>query len=125
MLADKLLVSCCLIWLSFQLQYIEVVIATILIISREIIISVLRQYALKLAQYDSLKVNYLGKTKTFIQMISIIILLLVNAYSNFFPLIKEVGVGLIIFSCLLSLLSLAVYVKNFLKASPKCFKFFF
>lgn len=121
LLADKLLVACCLIWLSYQLQYIEVAIATILIISREIIISVLRQYALTLAQYNSLKVNYLGKTKTFIQMISIIILLLVNAYSNFFPLIKEVGVGLIIFSCLLSLLSLAVYVKKFFKGFSQRF----
>ena len=125
LLADKLLVSCCLIWLSYQLHNIEIVISTILIISREIVISVLRQYALKLDNNNSLKVNYLGKTKTFVQMISIIILLLVDEYSNFFPLIKEVGIVLILFSCLLSLLSLAVYVTNFIKALPKGFKFFF
>ena len=121
LLADKLLVSCCLVWLSYQLQNIEIVISTILIISREIVISVLRQYALKLDNYNSLKVNYLGKAKTFVQMISIIILILVNEYSNFFPLIKEVGIVLILFSCFLSLLSLAVYLTNFIKDFPKRF----
>ena len=76
LLADKLLVCIVLIWCVFLSDAILLIIPTIIIISRELIISSIRQFLVEKTGENIIKVNYVAKTKTTIQMIAISFLIL-------------------------------------------------
>ena len=71
LLADKLLVCIVLIWCVFLSDAILLIIPTIIIISRELIISSIRQFLVEKTGENIIKVTYVAKTKTTIQMIAI------------------------------------------------------
>lgn len=74
--ADKLLVAVTLILLVSKLDYL--VIPAMIIVSREIIVSALREWMAELGKRASLAVSWLGKIKTAMQMVALLLLLAVN-----------------------------------------------
>lgn len=71
LLADKLLVCTLFIFISFHFDNLIFLSVTILIVSREISISIIRQYYLSISKENKAKVNFFGKFKTFFQISSI------------------------------------------------------
>ena len=104
LLADKIFVSSLLIFISFHFDNLVILIMTILIIAREISIGTIRQYLLEIDNENKIKVNFLGKFKTFFQICSIGIAIIFM--DTEFALIVEVAV---IIAAALSWLSLLNY----------------
>ena len=69
--ADKIFVSSLLIFISFHFDNLIFLVMTILIIAREISIGTIRQYLLETNKENKAKVNFLGKFKTFFQILTI------------------------------------------------------
>lgn len=76
LLADKLLVCLVLIWCVFLTNSVLIIIPAIIIISRELIISSIRQFLVEKNGMNPIKVTYIAKSKTTIQMIAISFLIL-------------------------------------------------
>jgi len=104
LLADKIFVSSLLIFISFHFDNLIFLMMTILIIAREISIGTIRQYFLEANNENKIKVNFLGKFKTFFQICSIGIAIIF--LDTEFALIVEVAV---IIAAVLSWLSLLNY----------------
>lgn len=73
--ADKLMVAVALVLLVEQHDTILFTLAACVIIGREIVISALREWMAELGQRTSVAVSYIGKVKTFVQMVAISALL--------------------------------------------------
>jgi CDP-diacylglycerol--glycerol-3-phosphate 3-phosphatidyltransferase len=76
--ADKLMVAVALVLLVEQHNNIWFTIAASVIVGREIVVSALRELMAELGERTSVAVSYVGKVKTFVQMLSIIALLALN-----------------------------------------------
>jgi CDP-diacylglycerol--glycerol-3-phosphate 3-phosphatidyltransferase/cardiolipin synthase len=113
--ADKLMVAAALIILV-QLARVDAVIALI-IIGREITISALREWMAKIGEAKSVAVSFLGKVKTASQMVAIPLLLYHDRIGAFDP--QRAGTWLIYLAALLTLLSMAYYLKMALPAARK------
>jgi CDP-diacylglycerol--glycerol-3-phosphate 3-phosphatidyltransferase/cardiolipin synthase len=105
--ADKLMVAAALIIL-IQLERVDAIIALI-IIGREITISALREWMANIGAAKSVAVSFLGKIKTTSQMLAIPLLLYHDPLGAFDP--QQVGTWLIVLAALLTLSSMAYYVK--------------
>lgn len=105
--ADKLMVAAALITLV-QLERVDAIIALI-IIGREITISALREWMAKIGEAKSVAVSFLGKIKTVFQMVAIPLLLYHNPIGVFSP--QRIGTWLIYIAAVLTLLSMAYYLK--------------
>lgn len=105
--ADKLLVTACLIVLVHQ-QYIHGLIALI-IIGREITISALREWMSSLGARASVAVNNLGKYKTAAQMVALPMLLL--NHRVFGIDMHFWGTWLLYVATVLTVVSMVVYLK--------------
>ena len=104
-IADKLLVVAVLVVLVSSYQ--SLVFASVILISREILISALREWMAEKGKRGLVKVGFSGKLKTTVQMVSIIALLL---YSENNPRwIWELGFIGIHIAALISLYSMLVY----------------
>lgn len=73
--ADKLMVAVALVVLLERYPHAWFTIPAMVIISREIVISALREWMAEIGNRTSVAVSYIGKFKTTMQMIAIIILL--------------------------------------------------
>ena len=104
LLADKIFVSSLLIFISFHFDNLIFLMMTILIIAREISMGTIRQYLLETNNENKIKVNFLGKFKTFFQICSIGIALIF--LDTEFALIVEI---VVIIAAVLSWLSLLNY----------------
>ena len=105
--ADKLMVAAALIILV-QLSRVDAIIALIMI-GREIAISALREWMAQLGQSKSTAVSFLGKLKTATQMIAIPMLLYHDSLGVFDP--QQAGTWLIYIAAVLTLISMAYYLK--------------
>lgn len=105
--ADKLMVAAALITLV-QLERVDAIIALI-IIGREITISALREWMANIGAAKSVAVSFLGKIKTASQMLAIPLLLYHDRLGTFDP--QQVGTWLIVLAALLTLASMAYYLK--------------
>ncbi len=105
--ADKLMVAAALIILV-QLERVDAIIALI-IIGREITISALREWMANIGAAKSVAVSFLGKLKTVSQMLAIPLLLYHDPLGAFDP--QQVGTWLIVIAALLTLASMAYYLK--------------
>ena len=111
--ADKLLVVMALVLLTAIYPSAWFVVPTAIIIGREIFVSALREWMATNNQRDAVAVGYIGKVKTTVQMIAIIVLL---AYTPLWPqFLLQTGYGLIYLSAALSIWSMAQYL---IKALP-------
>ncbi|WPE16674.1 CDP-diacylglycerol--glycerol-3-phosphate 3-phosphatidyltransferase [Candidatus Thioglobus autotrophicus] len=114
--ADKLMVSVALIMLvdfypSGTHWYITI--AALIIISREILVSALREWMGAIGQRSTVNVSYIGKVKTFVQIFAILFLLY---QQPFFGLPSfEIGVVLLMAATLLTLWSGFIYLKEGVK----------
>jgi CDP-diacylglycerol--glycerol-3-phosphate 3-phosphatidyltransferase len=70
--ADKVMVSVALIVLTHHYQSLYLTIPTIIIISREIIVSALREWMAEIGERANVAVSEMGKIKTAAQMLAII-----------------------------------------------------
>jgi len=104
--ADKLMVAAALIVL-IDLDRVAPLIGLI-IIGREITISALREWMAKAGKSASVAVSFVGKLKTALQMVSIVLLLYFDPVASL-P-IAELGTLLIWIAALLTLVSMAYYL---------------
>ena len=106
--ADKLMVAAALI-LLVGLARVDVFIAVI-IIGREIAISALREWMAKIGKSRNVAVNFLGKVKTASQMVAILLLLY---HAMLFGVLdtQKIGTLLIYVAAVLTLWSMAYYLK--------------
>ena len=105
--ADKLMVAAALIILV-QLERVDAIIALI-IIGREVAVSALREWMAQIGQAKSITVSFLGKIKTMSQMLAIPLLLFHDRLGAFDP--QRVGTWLIYLAAVLTLVSMAYYLK--------------
>ena len=103
--ADKLMVAAALIVLVQWHPNIVMAISAIVIISREIAVSALREWMAELGNRTSVAVSYVGKLKTTFQMIAIIVLLL-NWES-----LETLGYALMVVAVILTLWSMMIYLR--------------
>tara|TARA_Y100000746_G_scaffold198439_1_gene181682 strand:- start:355 stop:885 length:531 start_codon:yes stop_codon:yes gene_type:complete len=76
LLADKLLVCLVLIWCVFLSNSIWIIVPALIILSREFIVSSIRQFLVEKTGENPVKVTYIAKTKTTVQMVAISFLIL-------------------------------------------------
>lgn len=121
--ADKLMVSIALILIVGEPQFqfvslpsavysVPVAIITIpaaIIVSREIVVSALREWMAEIGKRTSMAVSQLGKIKTTVQMIALVILLYCTPRSNAF--IAITGYVLLYVAAVLTLWSMVLYLK--------------
>jgi len=74
--ADKLMVCAALILLTDYYHTWLITIPSIIIISREILVSALREWMSEIGKRENVAVSWIGKSKTFMQMVAILFLLL-------------------------------------------------
>lgn len=103
-IADKLVVITALIIISENYHSMIISIPIIIIISREIIISGLREWVALNGNYTSVEVKNIGKYKTFSQMLAIILLLL--NYNKLYV----IGIVLLYIAMFLTLFSMIIYL---------------
>lgn len=121
--ADKLMVSIVLVLIvgEPQFQYLSLprkvysvpaamlTIPAAIIVSREIIVSALREWMADIGKRTSLAVSHLGKIKTTVQMIALIILLYCNPRTNAY--IAICGYILLYMASVLTIWSMMLYLK--------------
>lgn len=104
--ADKLMVAAALIILvQWHSNNVLMVVSAIVIVSREITISALREWMAELGKRASVAVSYIGKLKTTMQMTAITVLLLHH------PVLDQAGFVLLIVAAALTLWSMCIYLK--------------
>ena len=106
--ADKLLVVMAMVLLAANHPSIWFVLPTAIIIAREVFVSALREWMANSNQRNLVKVGYIGKVKTTVQMIAITILLAVEASTP--EAIVWLGYVLIYVSAVFSLWSMLTYL---------------
>jgi len=110
-LADKLMViSALLIILSKHPDDNWLLLSTMIIISREVFISSLREWMSNMGKSKVVAVSFFGKAKTVAQMIALVFLIYEQ---DLFGLpIFTIGVGLLVWSAILTVVSMVVYIKS-------------
>lgn len=105
--ADKLLVATSLLLLVGAKDLNYITLPAIIIVGREIVISALREWMSELGRRTSVAVSYIGKVKTAVQMIALILLL------AFYPETSNWGVlGFILLylAAILTIWSMVIYI---------------
>ncbi|MBT1449626.1 CDP-diacylglycerol--glycerol-3-phosphate 3-phosphatidyltransferase [Glaciecola sp. XM2] len=108
--ADKLIVAAALVMITHTYASLWVTVPAIVLLMREIFVSALREWMSKQGQSDAVKVNFLGKAKTTLQMLALIGLL--SGLETFmgFPIYwVSLGYLLLWAAAVLSLWSMIVY----------------
>jgi CDP-diacylglycerol---glycerol-3-phosphate 3-phosphatidyltransferase len=105
--ADKVMVSVALVMLVESYSSTFMTIASVVIVSREIVISALREWMAEMGKRASVAVSYIGKVKTAMQMLSIFMLLGSPPSSEW----AIWGEAVLIVAALLTLWSMYVYLK--------------
>lgn len=108
--ADKLLVAVALILVVEREGAIWMTLAAIIIISREITISALREWMAEVGQRSKVAVAYVGKVKAVAQILSLIFLLY-NKDLFGIP-IRELGLVLLVVATILTIVSMVQYLHD-------------
>jgi len=111
LIADKLLVSLVMIWMVFLTHNPWIVAPALIIVSRELIISTLRQQIIKKTGKNNLSVSFVGKSKTTIQLIAISMLILAREVTEIW-LLAMIAIW---FAAFFSLYSLFTYISEWFK----------
>ncbi len=105
--ADKLLVASTLLLLVGAKDIHYIVLPAIVIVGREIVISALREWMAEVGSRASVAVGYIGKIKTALQMIALILLI---AFHPATSILGIIGFILLYVSAILTLWSMVVYL---------------
>ncbi|MDG1034908.1 MAG: CDP-diacylglycerol--glycerol-3-phosphate 3-phosphatidyltransferase [Luminiphilus sp.] len=113
--ADKLIVATALVLLVDHYDSIWLTLSAIVIIGREILVSALREWMARRGQSQSVAVTLMGKLKTTLQMIAIILLLwrMGEPYSDY---LLQLGLGSLAVAVVLTLWSMWNYLRAMLSA---------
>lgn len=107
--ADKLMIAVTLATLIEQCNSPWLTIPALIIIGREITISALREWMAEIGKRTSIAVNFIGKMKTTMQMVSITLLLWAPDFTE--SPVGVSGIVLLYVASLLTLWSMVVYVQ--------------
>lgn len=107
--ADKLMVAVALVVLLEHYPRVWFTIPAMIIIGREIVISALREWMAEIGNRTSVAVSYIGKFKTTMQMIAIIILLTQTTVID--SRIEVLGFISLYLAATLTLWSMIIYLK--------------
>ncbi|MEJ2444038.1 MAG: CDP-diacylglycerol--glycerol-3-phosphate 3-phosphatidyltransferase [Exilibacterium sp.] len=107
--ADKLMVVVALVLLVEAHASPWFAVPAVVIVGREIVISALREWMAELGKRASVAVSFVGKIKTTVQMVAIIVLLGVRPEAGSFP--TTLGYVLLYVAASLTLWSMVVYLK--------------
>tara|TARA_B110000196_G_scaffold318187_1_gene332976 strand:- start:932 stop:1462 length:531 start_codon:yes stop_codon:yes gene_type:complete len=110
LLADKLLVCLVLVWCAFISASITIIVPALVIISRELIISSMRQFLVEKIGKNPIEVTYIAKSKTTIQIIAISFLILSPEMGEFF---NNITVLIIWIAASISVFTLYNYLKSY------------
>ncbi len=105
--ADKLLVSTSLLLLVGAKDINFITIPAIVIVGREIVISALREWMAEVGNRASVTVGYIGKIKTTVQMVALVLLL---AFNPLFSWWGVLGFILLYVSAILTIWSMVIYL---------------
>lgn len=114
--ADKLIVVVALVMLVERHGSLLLVLPTLIIIGREITVSALREWMAELGERGVVAVSFIGKLKTTLQMIALLLLLFYRPLLGI-P-IYEIGLILLYIAAILTLWSMWLYL---LAARPVIF----
>ena len=107
--ADKLMVAVALVVLLERYPHLWFSLPAMIIIGREIVISALREWMAEIGKRTSVAVSYVGKLKTTLQMIAIIILLAQTTLDSRW--IEFIGFAALYVAAGLTLWSMLVYLR--------------
>jgi len=107
--ADKLIVSAALLVLLQVHATAIFAFPALVIVSREIVVSALREWMAELGKRTSVAVSYLGKVKTVLQMVAITVLLAVDPKK--YPEWDIVGTVLLYIAAILTLWTMVIYLR--------------
>ena len=107
--ADKLLVAVALVLVVSENYFPTIAIPASIIVGREIVISALREWMAEIGKRASVAVSYIGKLKTFFQMISLILLLAYRPGES--VLMGIVGYSLLCIAAGMTLWSMMLYLR--------------
>jgi len=105
--ADKLIVAAALVVLVESHETFWLTIPAVIIIGREIVISALREWMAEVGKRSSVAVNMIGKIKTTVQMVSIVVLLSQAPGTT----IANLGLLALQLAAVLTLWSMIVYLR--------------
>jgi len=108
--ADKVMVAVALVLLVERHNDLLFTLAASVIIGREIVVSALREWMAELGRRTSVAVSFIGKVKTGFQMVSIVVLLAVDAERHGSEFLA-VGLVLLYVAAALTLWSMWVYLR--------------
>jgi CDP-diacylglycerol--glycerol-3-phosphate 3-phosphatidyltransferase len=107
--ADKIMVAVVLVLLVAQPYITYIALPAAIIICREIIISALREWMAEVGKRTSVAVSFIGKVKTFAQMLALLLLI---SYVPSGPMWLLVGGMLLLYlAVILTLWSMVLYLK--------------
>jgi CDP-diacylglycerol---glycerol-3-phosphate 3-phosphatidyltransferase len=108
--ADKLMVAVVLVMLLQARPEIWLALPVAVIIGREITVSALREWMAEIGSRGKVAVSWLGKVKTALQMIALVLMILSNAAE--LPVwIGTIGIALLYAAMFLTLWSMFVYLR--------------
>ncbi len=108
--ADKMLVTISLVMLAASYPMPWYIIPAAIIVAREVLVSALREWMAEHQQRDAVAVGKVGKVKTTVQMIALIVLLATNPQGP--VLIWGLGLLLLNASAVLTIWSMAIYLRS-------------
>ena len=107
--ADKLMVVVIIVLLVEANPSIYVALPSIVIVAREISISALREWMAQLGASTTVKVSFIGKTKTVAQMLALGFMIFSEPLMGF-P-VFQIGLGIYYLAALLTLVSMGIYLR--------------
>ncbi|MAY43524.1 MULTISPECIES: CDP-diacylglycerol--glycerol-3-phosphate 3-phosphatidyltransferase [unclassified Neptuniibacter] len=105
--ADKLMVVISLALLVEGYASLWVTIPAVVIIGREIVISALREWMAEIGKRANVAVSNIGKLKTALQMLAIMLMIVVEPYTD----ISYVGIAVLYAAAILTLWSMYQYLR--------------
>ncbi|MCP4471032.1 MAG: CDP-diacylglycerol--glycerol-3-phosphate 3-phosphatidyltransferase [Gammaproteobacteria bacterium] len=107
--ADKLMVVVIIVLLVEAHPSIYVALPSVVIVAREISISALREWMAQLGSSATVKVSFVGKTKTVSQMFALGFMIFAEPFLDL-P-IFEIGLAIYYLAAILTLLSMVIYLR--------------
>lgn len=105
--ADKLLIACTLLLLVGAKDINYITIPAIVIVGREIVISALREWMAEVGSRASVTVSYIGKIKTCVQMVALVLLVLFDPAHSWWG---AIGFILLYVAAILTIWSMVIYL---------------
>ena len=108
--ADKLLVASSLLLLVGAGDRGYITLPAIVVVGREIVISALREWMAEIGSRASIAVSYIGKVKTAVQMIALVLLLAFSPELSMSGILGVLGVVLLYVASTLTIWSMVAYL---------------